>query len=48
MEGINYIKKSTSDSDLIEIGNVAGEKKHRQRTLESSSEICAILTTDDP
>lgn len=35
-------------SDLIEIRNVAGEKKNCQHTLESSSEICAPLTTDDP
>ena len=48
LEGINYIRKSTSDSDLIEIRNVAGEKKRRQHTRENSSEICATLTTDNP
>lgn len=48
LEGTNYIRKSTSDADLIEIRNVAGEKKHRQRTLESSAEICATLTTGNP
>lgn len=48
LEGTNYIRKSTSDADLIEIRNVAGEKKHCQRTLESRAEICATLTTDNP
>lgn len=48
LEGTNYIRKSTSDADLIEIRNVAGEKKHCQHTLESSTEICATLTIDNP
>lgn len=48
LEDINYIRESTSESDLIEIRNVAGEEKHRQHTLESSAEIRATLTTDNP